>query len=393
MSVRRIDMFGVPNSYWSAIDNLMAWEMYEGTFQNTVVVLRFSQQRPSLSIGINDDGDRIAPRLVREHGHVPFRHLCCGGGAGAFAAGLPLILYYYRKPYAKPDVTLLSQSNINGQANAAALRRLGLTAEYRAIGDTEILIEETRYKVIASYAGNYSLPDYWSACSSIIWASLPPETTKAYMECIYHYPEKFEDKQTKTPQSRMKPLEEVAKQQGVRIELDEVIDVVIEENIKALMDADKAIPSSWAKEEEEELARTVPYFESETWIKRLSTKHTCAMAPPGSQVGIAAYKSRKLIKASLIVDARGALQDCLLTGDFYWRPQATIFSPGALQYFREALRGIYLKESDEIKRAVESVFSKPDFEMPLISPEDVLRAIEKAGEQLIPVESYQQPIK
>lgn len=386
-------MVGVPNSYWSAIDNLMAQEMAEGTFRNTVVVLRFSRERPSLSIGVNDDGDRMDWRRARERGHVPFRHLCCGGGAGAFTEGLPLILYYYRKPYQKPAVTLLSESDRNGRANAAALRRLGFVAEYRAIGDTEILLGEARYKVIASYAGNYALPDYWSACSSIIWEPLPPETARAYVECLYHYPEKFEDKETKTPQARMKPLREVAEQHGISIRLDDVIDAVIRENVRALMGEETIRSESWEVEEEQELARTAPFFESETWIKRLSTKRMCAMAPAGSRVGKAAYKARKLIVASLLVAERGEIEDCLLTGDFYWRPQATLFSPGAAHYFREALRGIPVGEEEEIRRAVEDIFSRPDFEMPLIEPEDIVRAIRRAGERLIPVEAYDEPFR
>jgi len=393
MSVRKIEMVGVPNSYWSAIDNLMAQEMIEGTFRNTVVVLRFSRERPSLSIGVNDDGDRIDTRRVRERGHVPFRHLCCGGGAGAFTEGLPLILYYYRKPYEKPVVTLLSQSDVNGQANAAALRQLGFTAEYRAIGDTEILVGEARYKVIASYAGNYALPDYWSACSSIIWDPLPPETARAYVECLYHYPEKFEDKETKTPQARMRPLREIAEQQGIALRLEDVIEAVIEANVRALMGEEKIISETWAEEEAAELARTVPFFESETWIKRLSTKRMCAKAPSGSRLGKAAYKARKLIVATLLVNGRGEIEECLLMGDFYWRPQPTLFSPGAMEYFREALRGIIVSEEEGIRQAVESVFSRPDFEMPLIEPEDIVRAIHKAGERLIPVEAYEEPFR
>jgi len=371
----------------------MAQEMIEGTFRNTVVVLRFSRERPSLSIGVNDDGDRIDTRRVRERGHVPFRHLCCGGGAGAFTEGLPLILYYYRKPYEKPVVTLLSQSDVNGQANAAALRQLGFTAEYRAIGDTEILVGEARYKVIASYAGNYALPDYWSACSSIIWDPLPPETARAYVECLYHYPEKFEDKETKTPQARMRPLREIAEQQGIALRLEDVIEAVIEANVRALMGEEKIISETWAEEEAAELARTVPFFESETWIKRLSTKRMCAKAPSGSRLGKAAYKARKLIVATLLVNGRGEIEECLLMGDFYWRPQPTLFSPGAMEYFREALRGIIVSEEEGIRQAVESVFSRPDFEMPLIEPEDIVRAIHKAGERLIPVEAYEEPFR
>jgi len=393
MSVRKIEMIGVPNSYWSAIDNLMAQEMLDGTFRNTVVVLRFSRECPSLSIGVNDDGDRMDIRRVRERGHTPFRHLCCGGGAGAFTAGLPLILYYYRKPYEKPAVTIRSQSDLNGEANAAALRRLGFMAEYLAIGDTEIVLEEARYKVIASYAGNYALPDYWSACSSIIWDPLPSETARAYVECLYHYPEKFEDKETKTPQARMKPLREIAEQQGVALRLEDVIEVVIEENVKALMGEEAIVSETWAAEEAVELARTVPFFESETWIKRLSTKRMCATAPSGSRLGRAAYKARKLIVASLIVNEQGEIRDCLLTGDCYWRPQPTLFSPGAGEYFREALLGIAVGEEEKIRQAVEGVFSRPDFEMPLIESEDVVRAIRKAGDRLIPVEAYEEPLR
>lgn len=159
------------------------------------------------------------------------------------------------------------------------------------------------------------------------------------------------------------------------------------------MGEEKIISETWAEEEAAELARTVPFFESETWIKRLSTKRMCAKAPSGSRLGKAAYKARKLIVATLLVNGRGEIEECLLMGDFYWRPQPTLFSPGAMEYFREALRGIIVSEEEGIRQAVESVFSRPDFEMPLIEPEDIVRAIHKAGERLIPVEAYEEPFR
>ena len=379
--IRRIEMRDVPATYMAAVDNLMAQQMYDGTFQDTIVVFHF---KPSLSIGVNDDGDRVDVQKALQLGYPVGRRLCSGGGAAVFSPELPMISFYYRRPYKKPEVTLVTESEKNGQATVSALRRIGFPAQYKAIGDVEIELEGTRYKVVAGYAGNYELSDYWNALSSIIWGSISPELAYAYMEIFYHYPEKFEDKETKDPIVRMKPLKDIGEYLGLKVNAEDVIEAVMIENARVLMEGEP-VPSSWSPEEEQELHSMVPFFQSKTWIKRLSTKRMCLRAPEEARLGVGLHKARKLVKASVIVDEKGKIIDLLYTGDFYIRPQLTLFSGGALQYFTDSLKGLHISDDRGLLEAVRCVFERPDFEAPLLTPEDFFYALKKAAENLNPL--------
>lgn len=381
--IRKVEMRDVPVTYMAAVDNLMAQQMYDGTFQDTIVVFRF---KPSLSIGVNDDGDRIDIQKALQLGYPISRRLCSGGGAAVFSPELPMISFYYRKPYKKPEVTLMTESEKNGQATVSALRRFGFPAQYKAIGDVEIELEGTRYKVAAGYAGNYELPDYWNALSSIVWEAISPELTRAYMEVFYHYPEKFEDKDAKSPIVRMKPLKNIGDYLGLKVSAEDVIEAVTIENARVLMEGEPA-PSSWSPEEELELHSMVSFFESRAWIKRLSTKRMCLRAPEGARLGVGVHKARKLIKASVIVDEEGKIIDLLITGDFYIRPQLTLFSGGALRYFTDSLKGLYINDDQSLLEAIRGVFERPDLEAPLLTPEDFFYALKKGAENLVPIKT------
>ncbi len=382
--IRKIEMRDVPATYMAAVDNLLAQQMYDGTFQDTIVVFRF---KPSLSIGVNDDGDRIDLPKALQLGYPVSRRLCSGGGAAVFSPELPMISLYYRKPYKKPEVTLVTESQKNGQATVSALGRFGFPAQYKAIGDVEIELEGARYKVAAGYAGNYELPDYWNTLSSIVWESISPELARAYMEIFYHYPEKFEDKEAKGPIVRMKPLKDIGDYLGLRVSVEDVIEEVLIESVRVLMEGEP-VPSSWSPEEEQELHSMVPFFQSRAWIKRLSTKRMCILASEGARLGVGIHKARKLIKASVIVDEKGKIIDLLYTGDFYIRPQLTLFSGGALQYFADSLKGLHISDDLGLLEAIRGVFERPDFEAPLLTPEDFFYALKKAAENLIPIKTH-----
>jgi len=328
---RRIDLYDVTIGYWPAIDQLMAEEAYAGTFQETIVVFRWSGDKPSLDVGIEQDADELDASVAREYGYVTGRRYSVGGGVGFHTPELPVVAYYYRRPYRKPDVTVLSQSDINGEANAAALRRVGIPAVYRSVGDSEVVLDNVRHKIGANAACNFELSDLWMACTALVWEPLTAKSLEVIGKAVHVPPEKFEDKEAKTVTARITPIVQLADQLGVKVNLESVIDAAIEENVSALMQGAKVVLDSWRPEELEFIEKMKTFFEGEVWYNRCSTKRLCQKAPADNYlVGVAGYKSRKLIKASLIVDRDRRIHDILFTTDGYARPNPTVTSQGFL---------------------------------------------------------------
>ena len=382
-NMRKIEVNEATVGTWAAIDLLMAEEMYEETFIPTCVVMHWSSKHPSVTVAACEDGDVIIPDEARKLGHVPGRRLASPGGLGIFTPGLPLVAYYYQKPYSKPDVTLHKEADANGEANAEALRKLGFKATYRSIGDTEVIVDDVNLKVIASAATNFFRNDYWYTCTSIIWDPLPPTSMEVFSKSVEVPPEKFQDKKTKSLTARMKPLHEIVQEENFNITKEDVIRASIEENAKLL--GAEIYKDSWKQNEIEFINNLKPFFHSNTWLTKFSSKRMLSNASPDYFYGRAAYKSRKLITSKAIVDKKGIIKDILVSGDWLVRPFPTVTSDGIVRDFYNKLNGLRIDDEKAIYDAVNSIFQRDDFEAPLIEPEHVVAPILKSSENLKPV--------
>ncbi len=79
-------------------------------------------------------------------------------------------------------------------------------------------------------------------------------------------------------------------------------------------------------------------------------------------------------------------------GDFYWRPQPTLFSPGAMEYFREALRGIIVSEEEGIRQAVEEIVGAVRY-LSRVCPPERLYLNPSCGLEFLPREVAQAKLR
>jgi len=387
--VRRIDVTNATIGTWGAITALMREQMQNGSFEDTVITLEWSEENPSLGIGTNEDADQVDIEEVRDRGLRCGRiYHSNGGGSGIFTPELPLVLVYYEHDsYDKEGNSLLKHfDELNGAANAAALQQVGLDGEYRSIGDGEVVLDGDRYKVVASAATSFPQSEYFAAVSSIIWDAPP---YGELMDEVIDMPDaKFEDKDTDSLTSRMRPVSMLLDELEKEVTKDEIVDAFVEQNVEKIFGSDEEIvPTQWGDDEVSFIEDMTPYFESDTWINRISTEDLCRGAPEHLDIGIAAYKSRKLIKASVLLDD-GEVYDVQYSGDFYFRPAHRATTTWLLDMMAAAVTGLNATDEDALQSAIEPFFERDDVEYPALEPSDFVKPITRAAKNTEPITEY-----
>lgn len=377
---------------FNAVTELMWEQIQGGTFEDTIVVFNWSDDPPGIALGYHEDADQFDHEQVADEGITRCRTVSMGGGgAGMFTSATPSIVMFYQHDRYEPESNSLLRhfDELNGRSNQEAMEEVGLDAEYRSIGDTEAVVGGKRYKVMASAAGSFPHPEYWGLQSTPIWGSVPGDLGKLFNEVINLPEEKFEDKDTDSLTSRMQPIKELLKQDDINATRDEVIDTIVEKNVENILGpTENVVEEKWKPHEREFIDRTTPFYESTTWINRLSTTKLCMRAPPEYDLGIAAYKSRKLIKASVIVDDDGMIDDVLLTGDFFMRPLQTATTTREIDKISAAFIGHDIDDEAALTAAAEQVLSDSTIEIPRVSASDLVQPVLKAGKNTESVQSY-----
>jgi lipoate-protein ligase A len=381
--VRKIDLRGVTIGHWGAIDELMAKQMHEGKFEDTLVTIEWSEGTPSLGLGLHEDAVMVDVDLARSEGFEVGRRYAYGGGTGVHTPDTPNYLLYYQND----DTSLLAETDKSGEANVGGLERIGLDAEYSSIGDTEVVIDGSNYKVIAGAAASVHLRNYWSVTGGIVWDF--SEAGTILDDAIDIPPEKFEDKDTDSLTARIQPLVSLLDEdESIDTSKREVLDTVAEANVEALLGDVPIEEAEWRPEEREFIEEMADFFQSDTWIQRRSTARMCRRVSPEYEVGVAAYKSRKLIKTSVVVDDDGRIRDSLISGDPYLRPQPTVTEPGLLDELETEIRGLEPSDEATIRETIAAVFDRPEVEVPGIDPSDVADPVARAAANAEPVPDY-----
>jgi lipoate-protein ligase A len=390
--VRRIDIDDATIGTWGAVASLMRTQMRSDDFEDTVVTLSWSEEQASLALGNYEDADQLDVDLVRDKGVTAGRvYHSGGGGSGIFTPAIPLVLVYYQHDeHDKEENSLLKHfDELNGKANAAALQKVGLNGEYRSIGDAEVVLDGNRYKVMACAATNFPQSEYWAVVSSPIWGAPPQEYSKLMDEAIDMPREKFEDKDTDSLTSRMRPISAILEELDKEVTKDDLVDALVEENVKRLIGKNEDIVEEELDDDEAEfIEEMVPFFESDPWIDRISTSAMCEDAPDHFDIGIAAYKSRKLIKAGVIFDEDGTIYDVQFSGDFYFRPALPLTSTSVLDDLANAVKGLDPEDQDALEAAIGEVFDRPELEFPRLNSTDFAQPIIRATRNTQPVADY-----
>ncbi len=370
---------------WAAFDEAMVNQYYQGTFEPTVAIFDWPTEPASLSIGAHEDGDMIRADLAREQDYHVARRYGYGGSVGVYGPAIGLFTLYFDA--ADRDLTLDGLSRISGEATVETLADYDVDAVYDHIGDVKFVIDDKQYKAVANAPAQLHDTDLWAIAVSVIWGGLPEGLQEVLDEAVRVPPEKFEDKDEDTVTGRMKPLSLQFDRFGDEVTKRQLLDDLIERNLNALLD-DPTPPSSVSPESVlAYVDETTPFYESDTWVNKRATSRMCHRWERGDTVGVASYKSRKLIKASLILDET-QIQDALITGDFFIRPHPTVTGDGAPRELGDAIVGLDTTDRDALLDAVTGVFEDPAFEMPCVSPADIVETIIHAAKNTMTVEEY-----
>ena len=136
-------------------------------------------------------------------------------------------------------------------------------------------------------------------------------------------------------------------------------------------------PSGFTPEEEAGTKDFAGIVSAENWIRRVSTSRFTEEAPPGSRVGFANLKAKKLVRAGLALDDDGSILAAMMAGDMHVSP------PEAMDRVATALTGANATDRDDLLARVRFVFDAPDFDQPDaaagITPEDCVEAVMRAA--------------
>jgi lipoate-protein ligase A len=355
--------------------------MYNGTFEPTAVVFHWDAEQPTVTLGAHDNADLIDHDRVDELDLPFFRRYAQPGGAGIHIPETPLVQLWYRD-----DSTLKTAIDEVGEAFNEALVDLGLETEYRPIGDLEILVGGDRFKVGATGAGRIHFDDYVTTTASLIWGAT--DDFGLLDEVLTPPPEKFEDKDTDDLASRMRPLETLLGEIGVDVSKGEIVDGMVEEFASRVVGDDEVVETDWRPEEAAFLDEASGFFSTDNWTFRKSSRRLATHAPGSHEIGIAGYKSRKTLQATVIVDGDGLIGDVELTGDLYIRPQHTISDIGAMEEMERAITGLDPTDGQSLETAITDAFAEHDIEAPGIEPEHFVEPVLRAAETTQPVDQY-----
>jgi lipoate-protein ligase A len=369
---------------------MMVEEIFDGTFEDTIAVFRFTDVNPTFLFGTFQDVDLFDLGTIREHGFQVGRRFQNGGGAGFFTPATPVVRMWFRDPETR-NADFTSQFDRTCEASVAALERLGLEAEYEPpIGDTEVIKDGNRYKTMAPGIQNDGFDNHWKAVCSIIYDAMDEAFLEVMDEAVSAPPEKFEDKDTDSLTTRMLPLSTVFEESGLDVGKEKLIDTVIEEIVRAFVGEGADIyADDLSKGEREYIVAMEEYYRCSPWLNTVSTRRMCQRAPTDYRVGTAAYKTHKLIKANLVLDERDRIHDINFSGDFYLRPGRTMRNgQEGLAQLNNQLRGLDPSDELALEGAVEDLFSDSQFEIPSFSVQDIVKPVLRADQNTQPVEEY-----
>ncbi|MFZ0667824.1 MAG: hypothetical protein WAM97_18905 [Acidimicrobiales bacterium] len=182
--------------------------------------------------------------------------------------------------------------------------------------------------------------------------------------------EKFKDKVVKDLREYVITAEEIA---GRPVGYTDFRDAVLASLDSAGIDWE---PGPFTDQERERLSRGVAKVASDDWVRRISSDRFREAAPPGSKVGFANHKGRKLCRAGVAIDENGQVVAAMLAGDMHVGP------PDVIDRVAAALVGAKSDDDTDLRARIVSVFEGSDVHqadaMMGVTSDDLLTAVTKA---------------
>ncbi len=203
-----------------------------------------------------------------------------------------------------------------------------------------------------------------------------------YLQVVRVPEDKFKDKVVKDMAEYVCTAEDVT---GRPVPYEDVRDALV----AALAAADvELVPSKLSEGERKGVAKGSSRVGDPEMLRRVSGERFAAEAPPGSRVGLANHKGRKLCRAGVAVDPQGVIVAALMAGDMHVSP------PDVMDRVAGALIGARAGDEPRLRQRIAKVFEAPDVTQADdtlgMSTDDLLTAVTKAVAAAEPLSADQE---
>lgn len=197
-----------------------------------------------------------------------------------------------------------------------------------------------------------------------------PPDIELYLKVVRIPDEKFKDKVVKDMREYVVTAEQIA---GNPVSYTEFREALVKAVTAAGIDL---APEPLSDEERTGMADIAGKVGSERMLRRVSSERFASEAPPGTKVGFANHKGRKLCRAGLAIDADGRIAAAMMAGDMHVSP------PDTMKRVAQALVGADGRDHADLRTRVAGIFEGDDVHqadaMMGVSTDDLLEAITKA---------------
>jgi lipoate---protein ligase len=320
--------------------------------------------RTHLNVGWFDDvDDTLDLARCAELGVQVIRRPFAGGGTAFYDAGCALmwgVLYPKGAGHDDLDAEIARVKPIV----LDALGRVGLGAvTFR--GSADLRWERDRK------LGGVSSGDFGKVVSVGGFLNIRPPDMDLYLQVVRVPDEKFKDKLVSDMREVVCTAREVA---GRDVSYEEFRDALCAAVRAAGIDL---VDEPLTEVEEGALAKISHRIASDDSVRRISSERFRAEAPPGSRVGLANHKGKKLCRAGLAIDSGGTIVAAMMAGDMHVAP------PDTLDRVAIALVGAPASDTDLLRARIGDVWEdaavhQADATMG-VTTDDLLTAVTKAA--------------
>lgn len=361
---------------YPAIERTMMDGIGDGSVDPTIMSWTFGDEL-FLSVGPIQDAGLIDTDQASEYG-VPYsRRYNMAGSVGFFQTDHTPTLYTFFPDQGKR--TLSEVIALAGESMVDALTEAGIERAYYEGGDIELEPEDGGKRAtkigVAGCGWNNGV---WAVFTNVINKTFSPEEFEMIDELVGLPKVKFEDKDTDSVAGRMGSMEDEAPE----VDIDSVLDTAAE-NIADRIGMTLS-DGELTTDERERIDEHAEFYGSQEWFRSVSTANLIADAENEDRIAEVAYKARKLVKASVVVDSDGEIVDAMYTGDMYHKPRVE-----ALERLNEAVTGVEVTDEARLLEELERVFASDDFEIPWMSPDDFLQPLKRVPDNLVSVDEFE----
>jgi len=203
--------------------------------------------------------------------------------------------------------------------------------------------------------------------------SLKELNFKYFEDVVILHPEKFRDKRIKDLSEIITSVENETGRTPSNEEFktafteafQKALGVEFEEG--GILDAEREIYQKWrdyANSPENKFA-----FSSMTRFPKKKLKK-------GYKFVFAKNKRERELVVHILINPEGKIEDLMFSGDFYCRPE------NYLKDLENSLKGVDPTDEREVKSKIKKIFKRPDWEIPMVEPEDFVKPIIEAAKRV-----------